>query len=294
MPTTPLDAAAWVDAGDLPLLARGIVEGMLSGLHRSPYVGYGREFSSYRPYAQGDSLRHVDWKVWSRTDTWYVKQFEDETNLIGRVFLDASGSMDTGEKNKFQCGRLLAAALAYLMIVQRDAPGLVVWNESHLDYLPPRNSKQQMELWATLSQATPTGNATLPGTLRHLLEGVTRRGLAVIISDFLAEDGEAIELCETMTHHRQEVVAFQILSPEECDLSLEGNVILVDSETGEERLVEPETARREYKEQLEAHCASVQKRCWNAGVDYHRLRSDEPVEDALRAYLLKREQLPVA
>jgi uncharacterized protein (DUF58 family) len=288
------ETAAWLDAEDLPLMARGMVEGMLTGLHRSPYLGYGREFSSYRPYVRGDTLRHVDWKVWSRTDTWYVKQFEDETNMPGHVFLDASGSIDTGTPNKFQSARRLAAALAYLMIVQRDAPGLVVWNEGELHYLPPRNSKQQMELWAELSRTRALGRAGLTGELRRLLEGITRRGLAIVISDFLAEEGEAVELCETLRHHRQEVVAFQILSAEECDLALEGNLVLVDSETGEERLVDPETARREYQAQLEAHCAAVQKRCWNAGVDYHRLRTDEPLEESLRAYLLKREQLPLA
>jgi uncharacterized protein (DUF58 family) len=202
--------------------------------------------------------------------------------------------MDTGTQNKFQYARRLAAALAYLMLVQRDAPGLVIWNAHALEYLPPRHSKQQMELWALLSQAKPAGNATLPENLRHLLDQITRRGLAVVISDFLAEDGEAIELCETLRHHRQEVVAFQILSADECDLPLDGNVVLVDSETGEERLVEPEAARRDYQAQLEAHCAGIRKRCWDAGVDYHRLRSDEPVEDGLRAYLLKREQLPAA
>jgi uncharacterized protein (DUF58 family) len=223
-----------------------------------------------------------------------VKQFEDETNMLGHVFLDASGSMDTGAPNKFQSARRLAAALAYLMIVQRDAPGLVVWNDRGLHYLPPRNSKQQIELWAELSQARASGKAGLTEELRHLTEGITRRGLAVVISDFLAEDGEAVELCETLRHHRQEMVAFQVLSPEECDLSLEGNLVLVDSETGEERLVDPASARREYRAQLEAHCAAVQKRCWNAGVDYHRMRTDEPLEDSLRAYLLKREQMPLA
>jgi uncharacterized protein (DUF58 family) len=288
------DIAAWVDSADLPLMARGIVEGLLTGLHRSPYIGYGHEFSSYRPYVRGDSLRHVDWKVWSRTDTWYVKQFEDETNLIGHVFLDASGSMDIGVQNKFQYGRRLAAALAYLMIVQRDAPGLVIWNARHMSYLPPRNSKQQIELWEALSQGQTEGSAEVSEELSHLLEGITRRGIAVVISDFLAEDDEAIELCETLRHHRQEVVAFQILSAEECDLSLVGDVVLVDSETGEERLVEPNSARKEYQQQLEAWCTKIQKRCWDVGVDYHRLRTDEPVEDGLRAYLLKREQLPVA
>lgn len=288
------DLTAWVDAENLPLLARGIVEGMLTGLHRSPYVGYGREFSSYRPYVRGDTLKHIDWKVWSRTDTWYMKQFEDETNMLGRVFLDASASMDTGAPNKFQQARRLAAALAYLMIVQRDAPGLVVWNESELHYLPPRHSKQQIELWAELSQARVSGRAGVTTDLQHLLSGITRRGLAIVISDFLAEDGEAIELCATLRHHRQEVVAFQILSPEECDLALAGNLVLVDSETGEERLVDPDTVRREYQERFEAHCAEVRKRCWAAGVDYHRLRTDEPLEEGLRAYLLKRESMPLA
>ncbi len=285
---------AWVDAGDLPLLARGIVEGMLSGLHRSPYIGYGREFSSYRPYVQGDSLRHVDWKVWSRTDSWYVKQFEDETNLVGRVFprrqrLNGHG----GEKQvPVRPPARRSAGLPDDRAARRARPRGLEREPSRLSSAPQFQAADGA--LATLSQANAARERNADRNPAHLLEGVTRRGLAVIISDFLAEDGEAIELCETMTHHRQEVVAFQILSPEECDLSLEGNVILVDSETGEERLVEPETARREYKEQLEAHCAAVQKRCWNAGVDYHRCAADEPVEDALRAYLLKREQLPVA
>jgi uncharacterized protein (DUF58 family) len=296
MTASDLDMAAWTDCEDLPLLARGIVEGMLAGLHRSPYVGYGQEFSSYRPYAPGDSLRYVDWKVWSRTDAWYVKQFEDETNLAGLIFLDASGSMDIGanSQNKFRRGRQLAAALAYLMAAQRDAPGLVIWNGEGFEYVPARHSRQPVELWAVLAQARTGGHAALPDDLRHLLEGLSRRGIAVVISDFLAEDGEAIELCEILRHHRQEVVAFQLLSPEECDLSLEGNVVLVDSESGEERLVDPPAARRNYQAKLEAFCAGIQQRCWNSGIDYHRLRTDEPVEDALRGYLLHRERLPVA
>jgi uncharacterized protein (DUF58 family) len=291
MSNRDFDPATWDD--DLPLLARGIVEGLLVGMHRSPYIGYGHEFASYRPYAHGDSLRYVDWKVWSRTDEWYVKQFEDETNFLGHIFLDSSASMDLGQdrQNKFRYARLLSAAIAYLMIVQRDAPGLVIWNAGEFHYLPPRSVKQQIELWATLAQGRTKGNAALSDEVQHLLMGMVRRGISVVISDFLAEDGEALELCETLRHHRQEVVAFQLLSPEECDLKLEENVLLVDNETGEERSVQPEAARAAYQAALEAHCASVQH-CWNAGIDYHRLRTDEPVEDALRAYLLKRESMP--
>jgi uncharacterized protein (DUF58 family) len=288
------DPAMLEGCEDLPLLARGIVEGLLVGLHRCPYIGYGHEFASYRPYAPGDALRYVDWKVWSRTDEWYVKQFEDETNLLGHVFLDASGSMNFGEggQNKFRYARLLSAALASLMLVQRDAPGLVIWNAGECNYLPPRKSGQQIELWATLAQGKARGNAALSDDVRNLLTGLVRRGISIVISDFLAEDGEAVELCETLRHHRQEVIAFQVLSPEECDMPLEGNVLLVDNETGEERTVQPEAARASYLAALENHCASVQKRCWDAGVDYHRLRTDEPVEDALRSYLLRREAMP--
>ncbi|HEV3271041.1 MAG TPA: DUF58 domain-containing protein [Candidatus Methylacidiphilales bacterium] len=291
MPSSNFNLEMIGDEDDLPLLARSIVEGMLTGLHRSPYVGYGHEFESYRPYAPGDNLRFVDWKVWSRTDEWYVKLFEDETNFVGHIFLDASGSMDlgTGGEHKYRYGRRLAAALAYLMIIQRDAPGLVIWNARELTYLPPRHSKQQVEIWAALPQGRPRGNAALPDDLRHLLEGITRRGMAVVISDFLAEKDEAIELCETLRNHRQEVVAFQVLCPQECDLSLEEDVVLVDNETGEERVVQPDEARANYQALLEAFCAGIEKRCWEVGIDYHRLRTDAPPEEALRAYLLKRE-----
>ncbi len=115
--------------GDLSLVARSVVEGFLSGLHRSPFLGYSTEFASYRPYIQGDNLRHVDWKVWGRTDELYVKQFEDDTNLYSQILLDTSGSMDFGSPNKFQYGRTLAAALAYLMVRQHDAPGLTLFGE---------------------------------------------------------------------------------------------------------------------------------------------------------------------
>src|SRR3954469_8806138 len=154
---------------DLSLLARTVVEGFLGGLHRSPFLGYSTEFASYRPYLQGDNLRYVDWKVWARTDELYVKQFEDDTNVICQIFLDTSASMDFGNPGKFQYGKILAAALAYLMTKQHDAPGLILFAEQIQQALPAHGSRHHLdEIFQTLGAAACSGKSLAGSDLRSV------------------------------------------------------------------------------------------------------------------------------
>src|SRR5215510_12557980 len=181
--TLNIDARKLAAIDDLSLLARGVVEGFLAGLHRSPFLGYSTEFSSYRAYTQGDNLRYVDWKVWARTDEHYVKQFEDDTNLRCQIFLDTSASMDfgSGDANKFNYGRVLAAVLAQLMTRQHDAPGLILFNDQ--------------------ASQTVLGQNLIP-----LLETLNRRGMAVVVSDFFSPGETSFELLQQLKAQDQEVI----------------------------------------------------------------------------------------
>lgn len=277
---------------DLPLLAETIVEGFLDGLHRSPFLGYSTEFSAYRSYTQGDNLRHLDWKVWARTDELYVKQFEDDTNLRGQIFLDTSASMDFGEGdgNKFTCGRLLAAALAQLMVKQRDAPGLVLFGPESRQAIPAAATRQQaVEIFALLANAQASGQTLIGTDLFGVVHTLTRRGMAIVISDFFTADDSCIELLRQLHAQRQEVLVFHLISREELELPYQGEFIMEDSETGAEVVVNADEFRAEYQKRVGDFCERIRRECLKVEADYHRVRTDQPLDSALLAYLERRQ-----
>ena len=268
------------------------MEGFLGGLHRSPFLGYSTEFASYRQYIQGDNLRHVDWKVWGRTDELYVKQFEDDTNLNCQIFLDASASMDFGSPNKFQYGRMLAAAMAYLMVRQHDAPGLVLFGENTLQALPARNSRHHLdELFHLLGGTAARGRTFVGEDMQRVVQTFTRRGLAVVISDFFSAENKVFELLRQLHFQGQEVIAFQILSAAELDFSYDGDYVMEDSETGEEILVHASEYRKEYQQRLTEFNRRVDKECSQYEFNHQGLSTDEPLDRALIAYLEKRSAI---
>jgi len=278
-------------AEDLPLLANTIVEGFLDGLHRSPFLGYSTEFSAYRAYTQGDNLRHIDWKVWGRTDELYVKQFEDDTNLRCQIYLDTSTSMDfgAGDANKYDYSRLLAAVLAQLMVKQRDGPGLILFGPESKHALPAMASRHQaIEIFALLARTPATGLTLVGQELFGVVQTFTRRGLAVVISDFFTADDTSFELLRQLHAQRQEVIVFHVLSPDELDLPYTGEFIMQDSETAEEVLVHADEFRAEYQRRVGAFCERVRLECVRLEIDYQRVRSDEPLDRALIAYLDRR------
>ena len=289
-----IDSRLLASVEDLPLLAQTVVEGFLDGLHRSPFLGYSTEFASYRQYVQGDNLRHLDWKVWARSDALYVKQFEDDTNYRGQIYLDTSASMDfgTGPANKFTYGRLLAAALTHLMILQRDAPGLVLFGPDSRQALPCAASRNQaMELFAALARAQAGGKTVIGQDLFGIVQAVVRRGISVVISDFFTTDDSGFELLRQLHAHRQETLVFHLLSPEELELPETGEWILEDSETGEERIVHLDEVRSSYRERLNTFCDRVKTECQSYEFDYVRLSTGESLDQALMNYLERRSHL---
>jgi uncharacterized protein (DUF58 family) len=277
---------------ELPLLAETVVEGFLDGLHRSPFLGYSSEFSAYRSYTQGDNLRHLDWKVWARTDELYIKQFEDDTNLRCQIFLDTSASMDFGEGvvHKFSYARLLAAALAQLMVRQRDAPGLVLFGPESRQAIPAAATRQQaVEIFSLLASARATGVTLLGTDLFGIVHTMIRRGLAIVISDCFTADESCLELLRQLRAQRQEVILFQTLAPEEMELPYTGEFIMEDCESAAEVVVHADEFRREYQRRVTAFCEGIRQECLKLEVDYYRLRTDEPLDRALIAYLERRQ-----
>ncbi len=279
---------------ELPLLAETVVEGFLDGLHRSPFLGYSTEFSAYRSYTQGDNLRHLDWKVWARTDELYVKQFEDDTNLRCQIFLDTSASMDFGEGvvHKFSYARLLAAALAQLMVRQRDAPGLILFGPENRQAIPAAATRQQaVEIFSLLASARATGGTFLGTDLFGIVHTMIRRGLAIVISDCFTADESCLELLRQLRAQRQEVILFQTLAPEEMELPYTGEFIMEDCESAAEVVVHADEFRREYQRRVTAFCEGIRQECLKLEVDYYRLRTDEPLDRALIAYLERRQMV---
>ena len=292
--TLNIDARTLAAIDDLSLIAHGIVEGFLSGLHRSPFLGYSTEFSAYRAYTQGDSLRYIDWKVWGRTDQLYIKQFEDHTNLRCQIFLDTSASMDfgIGEANKFHYARVLVAALAELMVRQHDAPGLVLMGEEAQQAAPAQASRQQAEeIFQLLARAQAHRGTHFDEKLFSIVEGFTRRGLVVVVSDFFAAESSVRELLRRLHAQRQEVIVFHVLAAEELDLPYEGEFLFEDLETGEEMPVHTEDFRREYQRRLGAFCDQLKDTCVELEMEYQVLRTDAPLDVALVGYLERRNAL---
>ncbi len=289
--TLNLEAGVLAAIDDLSLLARTVVEGFFEGLHRSPFLGYSTEFSAYRAYTQGDNLRYIDWKVWARTDEYYVKQFEDDTNLRGQIFLDTSASMDFGEgdANKFNYGRVLAAVLSHLMVRQHDAPGLILFNDSVQHAVPAQASRQQAEeIYTVLTDARAQGRTVIGSDLFELIGTFTRRGISVVISDFFSQGETGLELLRQLDAMRQEIIVFHLLAPEEVDLPYHEEYLMEDSETGEQLPVHPELFRKEYQKRLGDFCECIRQECIKLEIDYERLRTDAPLDAALIAYLERR------
>ena len=289
--TLEINARTLAAIDDLSLLARTIVEGFISGLHRSPFLGYSTEFSAYRAYTQGDNLRHIDWKVWARSDELYVKQFEDDTNLRCQIFLDTSASMDFGldDANKFHSARVLAAVLAEIMVRQHDAPGLIVFGEQTRQAVPAHASRHHAEeIFHLLTQAQARGSTHIDQNLFRMVETLTRRGMAVVISDFFSAEAAVKQLLRALHSQHQEVIVFHVLAPEELDLPYEGEHIFEDVETGEEIPVHTEDFRKEYQRRLSDFCDEIKEQCIELEIDYQRLRTDAPLDVALLQYLERR------
>jgi uncharacterized protein (DUF58 family) len=281
--------------GGLTLVASTLVEGFLTGVHKSPYKGYSVEFAEHRQYYPGDEIRHVDWRVYGKTDRYYVKEYEEETNLKMHLLVDASGSMAYrgAHASKFQYAQYVAASLAYLMLHQRDAVGLVIHDTRLRQIIPARaNTKHLLRLIRTLENTQPGGETAL-APLWHDLAGyrLRRRGMVIILSDCFDDVGPLLKALRHFRHQRHEVILFHILAREEIEFPFRRLTQFRNVERLSDRLlVDPHRMRREYLERFHAFCQRLRDEAGQMRIDYHRICTDEPVERALGVYLSRRQR----
>lgn len=292
-----LDPGELDSLGGLELIARGVVEGFVAGLHQSPHRGFSVEFAEHRPYHPGDDLRFVDWKMYSRSDRFYVKQFEEETNLIAQICLDASRSMDwrsrqNGLLTKLEYGKRIAASLALLLVRQGDAAGLVCFADDILQRLPARGTLAGWaEMVRALSSLAPGRLSDAENALTEVAVRLRRRGLVVVISDLLVDEATLLHQLKQLRYRGHEVLVVHVLDPGERELPGTGDAIFVEPETGDEVAARSAELRSEYREAVDAAIDEWNRACGEHGVDYHTVTTDQPLGLTLAEYLHTRSRL---
>jgi uncharacterized protein (DUF58 family) len=279
----------------LELKARLVVEGFMVGLHKSPYHGFSVEFSEHRPYMQGDDLRNVDWKVYGKTEKYFIKQYEEETNLKCYLILDTSRSMEFKSGNnisKINYATTLAAALSYLMIKQQDAVGLALYSEKIEKILQPKASRAYLqEIFKNLASASAGEKTNTAASLSEIAEKIKRRGLVIIISDFFDEIDTVIKSIKKFSYKKNEVIVFQILDPLERSFAFGKDAIFKDLETAEELTTQPFQIQQAYKEAMNEFTGKIKRECLNSNFDYNLIETSNPFDKALLSFVQKRAKL---
>ena len=286
-----LDPATLARLGSLELKARTVVEGFLSGLHRSPFKGFSVEFAEYRQYMPGDDLSSIDWKVYARSDRYYVKKFEEETNLDCYVLLDVSASMGYGSHGitKLEYGSMLAASLAYLMHKQRDAVSLTTFDQAIVRMLPPSARPSHLRsILVTLDQTTLGARTDVSKPLHALADGLGKRGLVVLISDLLDDPQHVIDGLRHFRFRGTDVIVFHVIDPDELTFPFERAARFRDLEGEDEVMAVPSVVREKYLESLNEALDLYKRELGSAGIDYRLLTTSEPLDFALMSYLSTR------
>ncbi len=279
----------------MELRARLVVEGFIAGLHKSPYHGFSVEFAEHRQYMPGDNIRDVDWKVFAKSDRYYVKQYEEETNLKAYLLLDCSGSMryQSGDRiRKLDYAGMLAGALSYMMLRQRDAVGMVTFDDKLRRYIPPRSKSGHLHvLLNEIASQQPSEVTNIAGTLHEMAERIKRRGLVIVLSDLLDDADEIIAGLKHFRYQRHEVIVFHILDPRERDFAFPREAVFKDMETGEEITTLPYQIKRDYASAVEAFSDRISTACRQSNIDYHLVDTSTPFDKALYAFLSKRVRM---
>jgi len=294
--TTPsrfLDPELLARIGSLELLARAVVEGFMSGLHRSPFTGFSTEFTEYRQYNPGDDLRYLDWRLLGRTDRYFIKKYRADTNTQCHILIDTSASMNYAHASsvtKLQYAQFLAASIAYLLNRQQDAVGLVAFSEKVHTHVPARNRTGHMRtIFGTLSMLQPGGETRLAESLHQLAEILTRRGIVVLISDFYDQTDPLKEAFQHLRFKGHDLVAFHVLDQNELDFDFTDPVLLLeDAETQEQMPVLPDVVMNGYRERMKQHVADMRACAAANHVDYEMLTTKQPLDFALFSFLSRR------
>ena len=264
-------------------------------LHKSPYHGFSVEFSEHRAYMQGDNLKDVDWKVFGKTEKYFIKQYEEETNLRSYVFLDTSNSMAYSSGNnisKLDYSLTLAAALSYLMIHQQDAVGLTLYSEKINKFLPPKSSRAYLqEILKNLATVQASEKTNTAESLSEAAEKIKRKGLVIIISDFFDDINSVLKALKHFSYKKNEVIVFQVLDPMERTFSFGKDAIFKDLETGDELTTQPYQIQKAYREAMTEFTSRIKTECLNSNIDYNLIDTSDPYDKALLRYIQKRSKL---
>jgi len=288
-----LDPAVLQGISSLDLVARTVVDGFVAGLHRSPDFGFSLEFAEYRAYSPGDDLRHVDWNLFARTERCYIKRYRGDTNSQLTVLLDASNSMKyaSGAVSKMDYARYIAGSQFYLAIHNHHDPaGLIVFDDEVRNYVrPSTRSGQLYRLLAGLEQAEPAARTDFGKPMQYFQQFLNRRGMVLVISDFYAAPEEIVRAIEPLRFHGNDVVLFHVLDPKEIYPELKGPSILVDLETDEKLEVIPDYVKTAYRAKMDRYLQELRDRTYAAGMSYHLLTTDKPLDRAMTEYLTLRQ-----
>lgn len=277
---------------DLELLAKSVVDGFINGLHRAPHFGASVDFAEHRGYVAGDDIRRVDWRLYARTDRYFIKQYEADTNANLAVLFDVSKSMAFSSHgvSKLEYGKFVAACLAYLSHRQRDRVGITVFDTDVVSYVPP-SAKHFNVLLHTVDRAKAEKPGRLLANLQLLVERFKRRSIVVLISDLYENPDDLLDALKPYTFGGNDVVVFHVLDPAEITFPYEEPSRFVDSETGDEMPVVPEKFAEQYRRLVQEHIEAIRSKCTDARIDYTLLDTSKPLDEALFNYLGNRERL---
>lgn len=276
---------------NLELVARLVVEGFVAGLHKSPYHGFNVEFAEHRQYNPGDEIRYIDWRVWGKRDKYYVKQFEEETNLKCYILLDKSASMgySSGGVSKLMYGVYLTSALSYLMLNQRDSVGLVTFDKDIKTYLPPRCQPAYLkEILNSTYNIKPGEKTDLNFVLHRLADKIKRRALILVISDFMDDTNRVITGLKHLRHKKHEVIVFHVMDVQEKEFDFNKPLEFVDLESNDVLKTDPVRVRASYCQMVEKFIRDFKYRCGESFIDYSLLLTSTPFDVALSSYLARR------
>lgn len=280
---------------NMELRAKLVVEGFITGLHKSPYHGFSVEFTEHRQYMPGDDIKHIDWKVYGKSDRFYIKQFEEETNLKAYLIVDVSNSMNyssEGRITKYEYASYISAALSYLMMEQRDAVGLTLYDEKIRVSLPPRATRSYLkEILKELELAKPEGKTGTADSLNLIAEKIKRRGLIIILSDLFDRPEFVMNALKHFRYRGNELIVMQVLDPLELSFAFGSDAVFKDLETGEELMTQPWHIQMSYQNAMADFLNFYKRECRDNNIDYVLLNTSMPFDKALFEYLNKRKRL---
>ena len=279
---------------NLHIKAKKVVEGFIVSLHKSPYHGFSVEFSDHRSYGPGDEVKHIDWKLWGKTDRFFVKRYEEETNLKAHIIIDQSGSMGytSHHTSKLEYAKILAASFSYMLIKNQDAVGLYMFDSKIKKSIVPRSTKGHLNLLLSeMEKIKPNKNTNIANALHQCAEKIQKKGLVILISDLMDNRQEILTGLKHFLYKGHEVILFHVLDPKEINFDFNDRIRFKDMETGQEIITDPRQFKKNYQKKINELINFYQKNCGQHSIDYMTVSTDQSLDIALTEYLIKRQKL---